>query len=202
MPSDAEHLDVAAVVLEREPQVEAGRAQLPHRRLLEVAGQLVVAPRPHDQQVPADLVAAQPRLGEVVHPVRAGGEQHDLEVGGEQVEDACGPLRSPGLRRTRRRTTRQSWRRRLDVVLAASTRRRARRRCRRRPPRPGSTGPSRQVQCSGRNRIARPLGRDQSSLGRGGEVARLDAVDDAGIGERRGVAERLVLARRCAAAGA
>ena len=61
-------------------------AQLPHRRLLEVAGQLVVAPRPHDQQVPADLVAPQPRLGEVVHPVRPGGEQHDLQLGVEQVE--------------------------------------------------------------------------------------------------------------------
>ena len=40
--------------------------------LLEVPGQLVVAPGPHDQQVPADLVAAEPRLGEVVDPVRAG----------------------------------------------------------------------------------------------------------------------------------
>ena len=72
MPSERNIVDVAAVVLEREAQVEAVVAQLPHRRLLEVAGQLVVAPRPHDEQVPADLVAPEPRLGEVVHPVRAG----------------------------------------------------------------------------------------------------------------------------------
>jgi len=79
-------LDVPAVVLECEAEVEAGRPELPHGELLEVAGQLVVAPRAHDQQVPANLVAPQPRLRQVVHPVRTGGEQHDLEVGIEQGE--------------------------------------------------------------------------------------------------------------------
>ena len=53
-------------------QLEAGGPQLPDRRLLEVPGQLVVTPRPHDEQVPADVVAAEPRLGQVVDPVRAG----------------------------------------------------------------------------------------------------------------------------------
>ena len=74
-------------------QLEAGGAQLPDRRLLEVAGELVVAPRPHDQQVPADLVAAQPRLGEVAHPVRAGGEQHDLQRRGRGGRAASAPPR-------------------------------------------------------------------------------------------------------------
>ena len=54
---------------------------------------------------------------------------------------------------------------------------------------PGTTGSARQVQCSGRyaQRCA------HSSGGCGGEVPRLDAVDDRRVGERRRVAERLVL---------
>src|SRR5690348_2072940 len=55
----AEHLDVAAVVLDREPEIEPVAPQVPHRRLLEVARIVVVAPRAHDEQVPSDLVAAQ-----------------------------------------------------------------------------------------------------------------------------------------------
>src|SRR5436305_789948 len=69
---------------------------------------------------------------------------------------------------------------------------------------PGSTGPSRQVQCSGTYRTrasltvsarsagGRGLARSRF-LGAGGEIARLDAVDDPRIGERRRVAELLVL---------
>ena len=41
----AEHLDVAAVVLDRQCELEAVAAQVPDRRLLEVAGEVVVAPR-------------------------------------------------------------------------------------------------------------------------------------------------------------
>ena len=47
---------------------------------------VVVAPGPHDQQIPPDAVPAEPGLGQVMDPVRAGGQQHDLEIGVEQVE--------------------------------------------------------------------------------------------------------------------
>jgi hypothetical protein len=33
-----------------------------------------------------DLVSPEPRLGEMVHPLGAGREQHDAEIGIEQVE--------------------------------------------------------------------------------------------------------------------
>src|SRR5690349_8184014 len=49
-PLGPEHLDITAIVFERELQVETERAQVPHRRLLEVAGHLVVTPGPHHEQ--------------------------------------------------------------------------------------------------------------------------------------------------------
>ena len=70
-----------------EHEVEPVLPELPHARLLEVAGDLVVAPRAHEQDVPADPVPAQPRLGEVVDPLGPGGEQHDPQVGVEEVEE-------------------------------------------------------------------------------------------------------------------
>ena len=89
------------------------------RRLLEVAGQLVVAPGPHDQQVPADLVAPQPRLGEVVDPVRPGGEQHDLQLGIEQRRAACCTSSMTGSSPHASKNDAPVLARRLDVVLAA-----------------------------------------------------------------------------------
>src|SRR3954454_8581679 len=59
----AEHLDVAPVVLDRQLEAEAVAAQVPHRGLLEVAGVVVVAPRPHHEEIPPDLVPPEPRLG-------------------------------------------------------------------------------------------------------------------------------------------
>src|SRR6185437_13926642 len=83
----AEHGHVPTVVLDGEAQLEAVVPQVPHRGLLEVAGHLVVAPRPHQEEVPPDAVPAQPGLGEVVHPFGPGGEQHDAQVGVEEVEE-------------------------------------------------------------------------------------------------------------------
>ena len=164
--------------------------QLPDGRLLEVAGQLVVAPRPHDEQVPADVVAAEPRLGQVVDPVRPGGQQHDLQVGIEEVEQRLAPLRSPGPRRTRRRTraSRGAAPRGSAGGSVASE---------------STPSMSTTTAAAGRERLGAPassargvyrtrLGR-HSSAGVLGEVARLDAVDDRRVGERRRVAERLVL---------
>ena len=74
MPS-AEHRHVPAVVLEGQRRLEARGTELPDGRLLEVAGQLVVTPRPRDEEIPGDPVAPEPRLGEVRDPVRAGGSR-------------------------------------------------------------------------------------------------------------------------------
>ena len=155
--------------------------------LLEVAGQLVVAPRPHDQQVPADLVAAQPGLGEVVDPVRPGGEQHDLELGVEQVEQRV-DLFDHRVLAARVEERPPVLARRLEVVLAArrvgehavdvDDDRRAR----------ASSGSASPGPVLGEVRTCASL------LGRlRREVPRLDAVDDRRVGERRRVAERLVL---------
>ena len=84
-----EHGEIVGVVLEGQPQVESEVAQLVDGVPL-VPGHLgVVPPGPHDQQVPAQFVALQPgqRLGLYTH--RATGEQDDLELGVEQLEDPC-----------------------------------------------------------------------------------------------------------------
>ena len=87
--------------------------------LLEVAGELVVAPGPHDQQVPADLVAPEPRLGEVVTRCGPGREQHDLQVGVEQRRAAsC----TSSITRSSPQASKNDApvvARRLEVVLAA-----------------------------------------------------------------------------------
>ena len=141
-------------------------SELPDRRLLEVAGQLVVAPGPHDRAGPSGSRsgAARPRSGGGTRCGRAVSSTI-WSVGIEQVEDRAAPLRSPGPRRTRRRTTASPG---GATRGSAGGRRRptARRRCRPPPPRPGTTGSSRQVQCSGTN--GRPDGaglRLQSSVG-------------------------------------
>src|SRR5215471_12117988 len=81
-----EHGHVAAVVLERQAQVEAVAAQVLDRLPLEAAGRGVVAPLPHDQQVPPQAVALEPgqRLGP--DPQRPGREQHDPVAGVEDLQ--------------------------------------------------------------------------------------------------------------------
>ena len=132
-------------------EIEAGRAQLPDRRLLEVARQVVVAPGPHDEQIPADLVAPQPRLGELVHAVRARGEQHDPQLGREQVEEPAHLFddRVFAARVEERAPVRRAAPR---CSAGASTRRRARRRCRRRPR--GRDRPVRRARSSAREGTA------------------------------------------------
>src|SRR5262249_41905401 len=70
-----EHLDVAAVVLDREAEVVAVPAELLDREALEVARHLVVAPGPHHEHVPPDLVPLEPRLRELVDALRSRREQ-------------------------------------------------------------------------------------------------------------------------------
>ena len=160
----AEHRHVAAVVLEGEGQVETGGPQLPDRRLLEVAGDVVVAPRSGDQQVPADRVAAQPRLGQVRDRCGRAVSSTICSVGIEQRRAACAPPRSPGPRRTPRRT-RASPGGATRCSAGGSTRRRARRRCRRRPRAPGPAASAFHVQCSGRYGRARATPRAAATRG-------------------------------------
>src|SRR5207237_2562757 len=86
-PAGPEHLDVAAVVLEGDPQVEAPPAQFLDGLLLELPGHGVVAALPHEEHVPADPVALQPGLGEGVDPGGAPGEEDHSQGGVEQVEE-------------------------------------------------------------------------------------------------------------------
>src|SRR5205085_879001 len=65
-PLAAEHLHVTAIVLDRQTEVESVGPEVPDGGLLELAGEVVIAPGSHQQQVPADLVPVEPRLGEVV----------------------------------------------------------------------------------------------------------------------------------------
>ena len=108
----------------RRSSSKASRSSKPAERssqtveLLEVAGELVVAPRPHDEEVPADLVAPQPRLGQVVDPVRPGGEQDDLQLRVEQVEDRA-HLFDDRVLTARVEERAPVLARRLEVVLAA-----------------------------------------------------------------------------------
>src|SRR5216683_4932779 len=59
-PLRPEHLEVSAVVLEGQPELESVAAELVDRFPLEVPGRRVVAVIAHDQQVPAEVVAVQP----------------------------------------------------------------------------------------------------------------------------------------------
>jgi SAM-dependent methyltransferase len=83
-----EHVHVAAVVLEREPQVEAQPAQVVDGLALEGARRRVVAVVAHDQHVPAQLVAVEPGQGLRAYPQGPGGEQHDVEGRVDDVEQA------------------------------------------------------------------------------------------------------------------
>ena len=82
-----EHVDVPAIVLEGEPQVEAEVAKLAHGVLLEVPRHAVVAPLPHHEEVPPQGVALEPAEGVALDADRSGGEQHDPEVGLEEVQE-------------------------------------------------------------------------------------------------------------------
>src|SRR5205807_5236821 len=84
----AEHLQVTAVVLEGELQVEAVAAQLLHRPALELLGGRVVAVVPHDQHVPAQLVALQPGQGVGLDPQGAPGEQDPAQGRVQELEQA------------------------------------------------------------------------------------------------------------------
>src|SRR6478609_5490439 len=75
----AEHVDVAAVVLERQLRLESCSAQLVHGPPLELAGVVVVAVVPHDEEVPAQVVALEPTQRVVAHPERAGREEDDVQ---------------------------------------------------------------------------------------------------------------------------
>src|SRR4051812_226686 len=81
-----EHRDVATVVLEREPRIEVVGAELLDAAPLELRGRLVVAVVAHDQQVPTQLVALEPRDGDLLHADRPAGQQHDREPIVEQFE--------------------------------------------------------------------------------------------------------------------
>src|SRR5262245_29957542 len=114
----AEHRHVATVVFESQAQVEAGRAQLPHGGLLEIAGELVVAPGAHDQQIPADRIPAEPCLGEVVDAVRSRREEDDLQLLIEQVEERA-YFFDDGVFAARVEEGAPVLARRFEVVLAA-----------------------------------------------------------------------------------
>src|SRR5680860_277288 len=82
----AQHVDVAPIVFDAEAEVEAEGTQVTDRGLLELSRHVVVAPRPHDQKIPTDLVVTQPRLGEVVHPFGPGSQQDDPQVRVQEIE--------------------------------------------------------------------------------------------------------------------
>src|SRR5207248_2562938 len=83
----AEHLEVPAVVLEGEAEVEAIVAEVAHGVALELPGHGVVAEVAHDQQVPAQVVALEPgeRLG--LYPQGPAGQQNHGELVVEEVHE-------------------------------------------------------------------------------------------------------------------
>ncbi len=83
-----EHLEIAAVVLEPETKVETVVAELGDGCPLELACGGVVAHVAHDEKVPAHAVAVEPGEGLGLHPDGAAGEEDDVEVAVEQLEQA------------------------------------------------------------------------------------------------------------------
>src|SRR5207302_6227101 len=81
----AEHLGIAAVVLEGEAEVEAPGPELGHGVLLELPGHRIVAALAHEQGIPADAVAVHPGLGQGMHSGRTAGEEHDPERVFEEI---------------------------------------------------------------------------------------------------------------------
>src|SRR6266540_2857591 len=115
----AEHRDVPAVVLDRESQVEAVATEVGHGQLLEIPRHLVVTPGSHDEHVPADLVAMEPGLGEVMDTLRPRREQHDRQRRVEEVEQHP-DLLDDGIVATRVEERAPVPHRRFQVVLPAS----------------------------------------------------------------------------------
>ena len=60
----------------------------PYRLLLEQPRRAVVVVAPHDQEVPAQLVAGQPANSEFSRPGRAGGEEHYRQLTRQQAEQS------------------------------------------------------------------------------------------------------------------
>jgi hypothetical protein len=86
-PGGPEHLHVAAIVLEGDPEIETFPAELLDGVFLELPGHGVVAALSHEERIPADAVALQPGLGEGVDPGGSPGEEDDPQGGIEQVEE-------------------------------------------------------------------------------------------------------------------
>src|SRR5439155_7430305 len=80
-----EHLQVTAVVLERQAQVEAIAAEVGDRPPFELPGGRVVPEVPHDEQVPEQLVAPEPGDGLRLHAHGPGGQEQDLQLRVEQL---------------------------------------------------------------------------------------------------------------------
>ena len=87
-PLGPEHLDVAQVVLDAEFYIETVGAHVAHRLLLEEPSGAVVVVAPHDQEVPAELVAGQPANSEFSRPGRAGGQEYDRQLTRQQAEQS------------------------------------------------------------------------------------------------------------------
>src|SRR5216683_3122877 len=114
----AEHLQVTAIVLERQPQGEAVGPQLRDRPTFELPGPRVVAGLAHDEHVPPQLVAPEPGEGLGLDPYRPPGEQHHPQRRVEQLEQPGHLLDQRVLAaRVEERVPRPPAR--LDVVLAA-----------------------------------------------------------------------------------
>ena len=158
-------------------------ASSPTRPLLEDPGRHVVAELAHDQQVPAQLVALEPRQGLGLHPDRSGRQQHDPVVG-RRSPRAVGPTSSMSVVVAAGLEERLPIGERvLDVVLAAGgvgqhpvhvehDRRPARR-----------SGPRATTSCrSARSAPWKPPAGNATGRGRGGAIRRRDALDSADEG--------------------